>query len=228
MPSNTLSPLNCCVPLAVTIPAVPNAASATLITGVVVPVATEIAPVPLTLVTVPPPLVYCGIFNVEPTNVDAPLVPVVVSVIVFCLLLNVVQSVEVKYPFLPLVALNNSIVGVVVVFVIDNGLPAVPDAVTLVTVPAPMSLLKLAALLASTVLSALKRGKVMAEGLVKVNIDCPIVVPPKLVLPVAATSPVLPPSHFNLSVNAVFQLLLLFVILVVHVVPVLKAIPASG
>ena len=97
-------------------------------------------------------------------------------------------------------ALNNSITGVVVLFVIDIGFPAVPDAVTLVTVPAPMSLLKLAALLASTVLSALKRGKVMAEGFVKVNIDCPMVVPPKLVLPVAATSPVLPPSHFNLSV----------------------------
>jgi len=108
------------------------------------------------------------------------------------LLLNVVQSVEVKYPFLPVVALNNSIIGVVVLLVIDIGFPAVPDAVTFVTVPAPMSLLKLAALLASTVLSALKRGKVMAEGFVKVNIDCPMVVPPKLVRPVAATSPVLP------------------------------------
>jgi hypothetical protein len=213
-----LSPLNCCVPDEVTIPAVPNAASATLITGVVVPVATDIAPVPLTLVTVPAPPVYCGIFNVEPTNVDAPLVPVVVSVSVFCfdanldvrlrlvvsenanLLLNVVQSVDVKYPLLPVVALNNSITGVLVVFVIDNGLPTVTDAVTLVTVPAPISLRKLTAVLASTVLSALKRGKVMAEGFVKVNIDCPMVVPPKLVLPVAATSPVLPPSHFNLSV----------------------------
>jgi hypothetical protein len=53
MPSNTLSPLNCCVPDELTIPAVPKAAVATLMTGVVVPVATEIAPVPLTLVTVP-------------------------------------------------------------------------------------------------------------------------------------------------------------------------------
>ena len=55
-----------------------------------------------------------------------------------------------------------------------------------------------------------------------------MVVPPKLVLPVAATKPVLPPSHFNLSLNAVFQLLELLVILVVQVVPVLSAIPASG
>ena len=39
--------------MAETIPAVPKAASATLITGVVVPLATEIAPDPLTLVTVP-------------------------------------------------------------------------------------------------------------------------------------------------------------------------------
>jgi hypothetical protein len=172
------------------------------------------------------PAVYCGIFNVEPTNVDAPLVPVVVSVIVFCLPLKVVQSVEVKYPFTLPVAAAMLISGVVVLFVIDIGVPLA--IFTLVTVPAPISLLKLAAVLAVTVLSALKRGKVMADGLVKVNIDCPMVVPPKLVRPVAATSPVLPPSHFNLSVKAVFQFVLLFVILVVHVVPVLKAMPASG
>ena len=174
-----------------------------------------------TLVTVPlppPPPVYCGIFNVAPTNVAAPLVPVVVSVRLFCfdanlvvrfnevvsekvnLLLNVVQSVDVKYPFLDVVALNNSITGVVVVFVIDKGLPLVPDDVTLVTVPPPMAVRKLAADKAVTELSALNCGKVIAEGLVKVNIDCPIVVPPKLVLPVAATMPVLPPSHLSLSV----------------------------
>ena len=144
------------------------------------------------------------------------------------MLLNVVQSVEVKYPFLAVVALNNSIVGVVVLFEIDIGFPAVVEAVTLVTVPAPMALRNEAADNAETVLSALNCGKVMAEGFVKVNIDCPIVVPPKLVLPVDATKPVLPPSHFNLSVNAVFQLLELFVILDAHVVPVDRAIPASG
>jgi hypothetical protein len=202
-----------------------------------------------TLVTVPlppPPPLYCGIFNVAPINVAAPLVPVVVSVILSCLvenldvkfkevvsekanlLLNVVQSVDVKYPFLAVVALNNSITGVVVVFVIDKGLPLVPDDVTLVTVPPPMAVRKLAADNAVTELSTLNLGKVMAEGLVKVNIDCPTVVPPKLVLPVAATKPVLPPSHFNLSVYAVFQLLELFVIDVVHVVPVDRAMPASG
>ena len=70
-----------------------------------------------TLVTVPvppPPPVYCGIFKVVPSKVDAPLVPVVVKVILFCLvenldvrfkllvsvnanlLLNVVQSVDVR------------------------------------------------------------------------------------------------------------------------------------
>ena len=70
-----------------------------------------------TLVTVPeppPPPLYCGIFKVSPTNVAAPLVPVVVSVKLFCfeanlvvrfkdvvsekanLLLNVVQSADVK------------------------------------------------------------------------------------------------------------------------------------
>ena len=116
--------------------------------------------------------------------------------------------------------------GVVVLFVIDIGVPLA--IFTLVTVPAPISLLKLAAVLAVTVLSALKRGNVIAEGLVKVNIDCPMVVPPKLVRPVAATSPVLPPSHFNLSVNAVFQFVLLLGIDDAQVVPVLSAIPASG
>ena len=106
------------------------------------------------------------------------------------------------------------------------GVPAA--AVTLVTVPAPIAVRKLAADNAVTELSALNLGKVIAEGLVKVNIDCPIVVPPKLVLPVAAIKSVLPPSHFNLSVYAVFQLLELFVIDVVHVVPVESAMPASG
>ena len=144
------------------------------------------------------------------------------------LLLKVVQSVEVKYPFLPLVALNNSIFGVVVLSVIDIGFPAVAEASTSVTVPEPMALLNKAADSAVTVLSALKRGKVIAEGLVKVNIDCPIVVPPRLVLPVDGVNPVLPPSHLSLSVNAVFQFVLLFGIDVVQVVPVLTAIPASG
>ena len=145
-----------------------------------------------------------------------------------CLLLKVVQSVAVKYPFLPLVALNNSMTGVVVVFEIDKGFPLVPETVTLVTVPAPMALRNEAADNAETLLSALNCGKVMADGFVKVNIDCPMVVPPRLVRPVAATKPVLFPSHFNLSVYAVFQLLELFVIEDAHVVPVDSAMPASG
>jgi hypothetical protein len=106
------------------------------------------------------------------------------------------------------------------------GVPAA--AVTVVTVPAAMAVRKLAADNAVTELSALNLGKVMAEGFVKVNIDCPTVVPPKLVLPVAATKPVLPPSHFSLSLNAVFQLLELLGIEDAHVEPVDNAIPASG
>ena len=43
-------------------------------------------------------------FNVAPTNVAAPLVPVVVMVNAACLPLNVVQSVLVKYPFTEVVA----------------------------------------------------------------------------------------------------------------------------
>jgi hypothetical protein len=272
-----------------------------------------------TLVTVPvppPPPLYCGMFNVLPTKVAAPLVPVVVNVILFCfaanlavrfnedvsasrkygdnivdvsdiltlllkvfqsvdvkkpftevvacvmdnvlfavklpppcngavvaivivlfagvnpkaacLLLNVVQSVEVKYPFLALVALSNSIVGVVVLLSIEIGLPEVLEAFTVVTVPAPIALLKLVAVKAETVLSALNLGKVIADGFDKVNIDCPMVVPPRLVRPVDGTKSVLPPSHFNLSVNAVFQLLELLGIDEAHVEPVERAIPASG
>ena len=59
--------------------------------------------------------------------------------------------------------------GVVVLFCIDKGVPAA--TVTVVTVPAPISLLKLAADLAVIVLSELNLGKVIAEGLVNVNID---------------------------------------------------------
>ena len=145
-----------------------------------------------------------------------------------CLPLNVVQSVEVKYPFLEVVALNNSIVGVVVLLSIEIGLPEVLEAFTVVTEPAPIALRKLTAVKAETLLSALNRGKVIAEGFVKVNIDCPMVVPPRLVRPVDATKSVLPPSHFSLSVNAVFQLLELFGIDDAHVVPVERAMPASG
>ena len=51
---------------------------------------------------------------------------------------------------------------------------------------------------------------------------------PKLVLPVAATNPVAPPSHLNLSVNALFQLAELSVIDAPHADPVDTAIPADG
>ena len=56
-------------------------------------------------------------FKVLLINVAAPLVPVVVSVIVFCLLLNVLQSVELKYPLIVEVA-----AGIEIVFkVLTNG-----------------------------------------------------------------------------------------------------------
>jgi hypothetical protein len=106
------------------------------------------------------------------------------------------------------------------------GVPAA--AVTVVTVPAPIAVLNSDAVNDETELLALKRGKVIAEGFVKVNIDCPMVVPPKLVRPVDATKSVLPPSHFSLSVNAVFQLAELFGIEEAHVEPVERAMPASG
>ena len=108
----------------------------------------------------------------------------------------------------------------------DIGVPLAID--TDVTVPAPMELRKVAAVKADIVLSALNLGKVIADGLVKVNIDCPIVLPPKLVLPVAATRSVLPPSHFSRSLYAMFQLLELFVMEDAQALPVDKAMPASG
>ena len=51
----------------------------------------------------------------------------------------------------------------------DKGIPAA--TVTVVTDPAPISVLKLAADLAVIVLSELNLGKVIADGLVNVNID---------------------------------------------------------
>ena len=91
--------------------------------------------------------------------------------------------------------------GVVVAFATDplTPLAVTTDAVVTVPVaeevPAPIAVLKVAASRAETVLSAFKRGKVIAEGFTSVNIDCPIVVPPKDVRPVPAVNPVEPPSH---------------------------------
>jgi hypothetical protein len=80
------------------------------------------------------------------------------------------------------------------------------DLLSLVTLPKLTSVavkdnavLKLAADKADIVLSALNLGKVIADGLVRVNIFCPTVVPPRLVLPVAAVNPVEPPFHLFLA-----------------------------
>ena len=89
--------------------------------------------------TPPNPLkVYSGMFNVLPTNVAAPLVPVVVRVSAFCLPLKVVQSVELSNPFCePLaVAIANVIVPLVVIGVEPMVTPLVAlDNPTDVTVP---------------------------------------------------------------------------------------------
>ena len=75
----------------------------------------------------------------------------------------------------------------------------VPVPPTLVTVPlvelvpAPIAVLNVAASKALTVLSALKRVKVIAEGLVSVNMLFPTVVAPKLVRAVAAVVAPVPP-----------------------------------
>jgi hypothetical protein len=100
----------------------------------------------------------------------------------------------------------------------DTDNPVGTDISTLVTVPvvlevpAPIAVLKSDALRALTVLSALRRTKVTAEGLVRVNRLLPTVVAPRLVRPVEAVKPVEPPSHFSLSVYAVSQLLWLAVV----------------
>jgi hypothetical protein len=80
-------------------------------------------------------------FKVLLINVAAPVLPVVVKVIVPCLLLNVVQSVEDRAPLLVALAVGTFSVmtGVVVPFttVLDRSVPVVPmvRAATLVTVP---------------------------------------------------------------------------------------------
>ena len=62
-------------------------------------------------------------------------------------------------------------------------------------VPAPIAVRNVVASKADTLLSALMRGNVMAEGLVSVKKLLPTVVPPSDVRPVAATKLVDPPSH---------------------------------
>lgn len=83
--------------------------------------------------------------------------------------------------------------------------PLIPLAVTTDTsvtvpeveeVPAPIAVLKVAASRAETELSALNLGKVTAEGFARVNKLEPTVVAPRDDLPVAATNPVAPPSHW--------------------------------
>ena len=82
-------------------------------------------------------------FSVLAINVAAPLDPVVVSVIVSCLLLKVVQLAELNAPLLVADAVGtfNVITGVVVpsATVLDKSVPLVPKvkAATLVTVPTP-------------------------------------------------------------------------------------------
>jgi hypothetical protein len=95
-------------------------------------------------------------------------------------------------------------------------------------VPAPIAVRKSDAERALTVLSALNWGNVIADGLVNVNILLPRVVAPNDVLPVAAVSPVAPPSHFKRSVYAVFQFADASDIELPQAAPVETAIPTAG
>ena len=69
------------------------------------------------------------------------------------------------------------------------------DVTVPLPVPAPIEVLNVDADSAVIVLSALTFKNVTAEGFVSVNKLLPTVVPPRLVLPVAATKFVEPPSH---------------------------------
>jgi hypothetical protein len=87
----------------------------------------------------------------------------------------------------------------------------VPVPPTLVTVPvvelvpAPIAVRKVEASRAETVLSALKRGKVMAEGLTNVKTFPPTVVAPRLVRASAAVEAPVPPSAIARSVIPVIE-----------------------
>jgi hypothetical protein len=75
------------------------------------------------------------------------------------------------------------------------GLANIVALLSFVTLFRLKSVLKLAAVCAVTVLSALILGKVIAEGLVSVKNAWPTAVPPREVRPVAGTKLVEPPSH---------------------------------
>lgn len=105
------------------------------------------------------------------------------------------------------VVLANAIVPELVIVPPERPVPAVIDVTVPVVeeVPAPIAVLNVAASKVDTVLSALIRKKVTADGLVSVNRFEPTVVAPSEVRPVEAVKPVAPPSHRFLSEYAVFQ-----------------------
>ena len=76
----------------------------------------------------PPPPLYCGMLSVAPTNVAAPEVPVVVRVNAACLLLNVVQSAELKAPLFVADAVGRLNVCVSPLDTIPKLVPLVPVA----------------------------------------------------------------------------------------------------
>ncbi len=85
---------------------------------------------------VPPPL-YCGIFNVAPVKVAAPLVPVVVSVILFCFVANLVVRLSKVVSVSSIITVRSAETVPVVVIGLGDTIMPVP-AVIEVRLPDPL------------------------------------------------------------------------------------------
>jgi len=90
-------------------------------------------------VPLPPPPLYCGIFKVLPTNVDAPLVPVVVKVNEFCFAANL----DVRFKLKVSLWVNRKVVSALTVPVVVIGfgltvIPVPPDIDVKLPLPPPL------------------------------------------------------------------------------------------
>lgn len=116
------------------------------------------------------------------------------------LLLNVVQSVEAKYPLALAVATGILITGVVVPVATATGAVPVTEVTVPPPLPAPIAVLNAAASKVVTVLSALICMKVTALGLASVNRLPPTVVEPKDVRAAEADVAPVPPEVIGRAV----------------------------